>query len=145
MTITVFDTLRGRLIPLEAIVEGKVGVYVCGPTVYDVPHIGHARTLIVFDMIVRYLQYRGYQVNYIVNITDIDDKIIMRAQESCEAPDELARTFERIFIEDMKALNATLVQAYPRVSDNILKSSSSCKGSSAKDTPTKSMVTCTLM
>lgn len=119
MTITVFDTLRGQLVPLEPIVERKVGVYVCGPTVYDVPHIGHARTLIVFDMIVRYLQYRGYHVNYIVNITDIDDKIIMRAQESHEAPEELARDFEHIFIEDMEALNATLVQAYPRVSDNI--------------------------
>jgi cysteinyl-tRNA synthetase len=119
MTITVFDTLRGQLVPFEPIEEGKVGLYVCGPTVYDVPHIGHARTLIVFDMIVRYLRYRGYHVTYIVNITDIDDKIITRAQESHKAPEELARTFERIFVEDMEALNATLVNAYPRVSDNI--------------------------
>jgi cysteinyl-tRNA synthetase len=119
MTITVFDTLRGRLVPFEPIDEGKVRIYVCGPTVYDLPHIGHARTLIIFDMIARYLTYRGYQVNYIVNITDIDDKIITRAQEVHVAPKDLARKFERIFVEDMETLNATLVNAYPRVSDNI--------------------------
>jgi cysteinyl-tRNA synthetase len=107
------------LVPFEPIDEGKVRIYVCGPTVYDLPHIGHARTLIIFDMIARYLMYRGYKVNYIVNITDIDDKIITRAQEVHVAPKDLARKFERIFIEDMETLNATLVNAYPRVSDNI--------------------------
>ncbi len=119
VTLTVFDTLRGRLVPFEPIDEGKVRIYVCGPTVYDLPHIGHARTLIIFDMIARYLTYRRYQVNYIVNITDIDDKIITRAQEVHVAPKDLARKFERIFLEDMETLNATLVNAYPRVSDNI--------------------------
>jgi len=119
MTLTIFDTLRGRLIPFKPIDEGKVGIYVCGPTVYDLPHIGHARTLIIFDMIARYLTYRGYQINYIVNITDIDDKIITRARESHLVPKDLARKFERIFLEDMKTLKATLVDAYPRVSDNI--------------------------
>jgi cysteinyl-tRNA synthetase len=107
------------LVPFEPIEEGKVMIYLCGPTVYDLPHIGHARTLIIFDIITRYLTYRGYKVKYIVNITDIDDKIITRAQESNVAPKNLARKFERIFIEDMETLNATLVNAYPRVSDNI--------------------------
>lgn len=119
MTLTVFDTLRGQLIPFKPIDDGKVGIYVCGPTVYDLPHIGHARTLVIFDMIARYLTYRGYQINYIVNITDIDDKIITRAQESSENPSDLARKFERIFLEDMKTLNNTLVDVYPRVTDNI--------------------------
>ncbi len=119
MTLTVFDTLRGQLIPFKPIDDGKVGIYVCGPTVYDLPHIGHARTLVIFDMIARYLKYRGYQINYIVNITDIDDKIITRAQESSEIPSDLARKFERIFLEDMKTLNNTLVDVYPRVTDNI--------------------------
>ncbi|MEE8323549.1 MAG: cysteine--tRNA ligase [Candidatus Bathyarchaeia archaeon] len=119
MTLTVFDTLRGQLIPFKPIDDGKVGIYVCGPTVYDLPHIGHARTLVIFDMIARYLMYRGYQINYIVNITDIDDKIIMRAQESSEIPSDVARKFERIFLEDMKTLNNTLVDVYPRVTDNI--------------------------
>ncbi|RLI38429.1 cysteine--tRNA ligase [Candidatus Bathyarchaeota archaeon] len=119
MTLTVFDTLRGQLIPFKPIDDGKVGIYVCGPTVYDLPHIGHARTLVIFDMIARYLTYRGYQINYIVNITDIDDKIITRAQESSEIPSDLARKFERIFLEDMKTLNNTLVDVYPRVTDNI--------------------------
>ncbi len=119
MTVTVFDTLRGQLIPFKPIDDGKVRIYVCGPTVYDLPHIGHARTLVIFDMIARYLTYRGYQINYIVNITDIDDKIITRAQESSEIPSDLARKFERIFLEDMKTLNNTLVDVYPRVTDNI--------------------------
>jgi len=119
VTLTVFDTLRGQLIPFKPIDDGKVGIYVCGPTVYDLPHIGHARTLVIFDMIARYLTYRGYQINYIVNITDIDDKIITRAQESSEIPSDLARKFERIFLEDMKTLNNTLVDVYPRVTDNI--------------------------
>ncbi|MCW3987210.1 MAG: class I tRNA ligase family protein, partial [Candidatus Bathyarchaeota archaeon] len=119
MTLTVFDTLRGQLIPFKPIDDGKVRIYVCGPTVYDLPHIGHARTLVIFDMIARYLTYRGYQINYIVNITDIDDKIITRAQESSEIPSDLARKFERIFLEDMKTLNNTLVDVYPRVTDNI--------------------------
>ncbi len=119
VTIKVFDTLRRRLVPFEPIKEKEVGIYVCGPTVYDYTHIGHARTLLVFDIIVRYLQYREYKVKYIVNITDIDDKIIKRSQESHVAPQELAKKFEGSFFEDMKALNATQVDAYPRVSDNI--------------------------
>ena len=119
MTIRVYDTLRRRLVPFTPIKEKEVGIYVCGPTVYDFTHIGHARTLLVFDMIVRYLRYRGYEVKYIVNITDIDDKIIKRGQESKVAPQDLAKKFESLFFEDMTALNANQVDAYPRVSDNI--------------------------
>ena len=75
------DTLRGRKVVLETLQPGKVGIYCCGPTVYDMSHIGHARAALAPDIIVRTLRFLGYQVTYVRNITDIDDKIIVRAQE----------------------------------------------------------------
>jgi len=119
MSIKVYDTMRGEVVPFKPIEEGRVGIYVCGPTVYDSSHIGHARTYIAFDIIVRYLTYRGYEVKYIVNITDIDDKIIKRAQEYNVDPMDLARKFEKSFLEDMESLNLEKALVYPRVSDHI--------------------------
>lgn len=80
MTIHLYNTLTRRLEPLETIEPGVVRMYVCGVTPYDEAHIGHAMSAIVFDMIRRYLEFRGYQVRHIVNFTDIDDKVIARAQ-----------------------------------------------------------------
>jgi len=97
--------LTGRLEPFEPFSKGKVSVYVCGPTVYDYSHIGHARTYISFDVIVRYLEYRGYKLTYVVNITDIDDKIIARAKETNEDPLVLSKRFEQAFFEDMEEFN----------------------------------------
>jgi cysteinyl-tRNA synthetase len=94
-------------------------MFVCGPTVYDYIHIGNARTFVVFDVIAKYLRYRGYGVNYIQNITDIDDKIIARAQKDDVPAEEIAEKFERIFLKDMKALKVTAVDEYPRATDYI--------------------------
>ncbi len=87
--------------PFEPLVEGRVSMYVCGPTVYDVPHVGHARTAFTFDMIRRYLQWRGFEVVFVSNITDIDDKIIMRATETGTTESELARRYERAYTDQM--------------------------------------------
>lgn len=107
---------KDEFVPLE---EGKVRIYVCGPTVYDYPHIGHARTYIAFDVLVRYLRWKGYNVTYVVNITNVDDKIIARALELGKNPMELADEFERVFHEDMAALGLLRADHYPRVTEHI--------------------------
>lgn len=100
----------------------KVRMFVCGPTVYDYIHIGNARTFVFFDVVAKYLRQGGYKVEYIQNITDVEDKIIVRAQEQGKDPLKLAREFENIFLDDMKALGVTAVteyNEYARASDHI--------------------------
>jgi len=99
--------------------EKKVNLFVCGPTVYDFSHIGHARTYIVFDMIVKYLRQRDFGVFYLQNITDIDDKIIKRAKEKKIPPQKLARDFEKEYLKDMKSLKIDSVTKYARATDHI--------------------------
>lgn len=94
--------------------DKNINLFVCGPTVYDDAHIGHGRTYISFDMIKRYLEFIGYAVFYIENITDIDDKIIARAKEMEIDPEDLARDYEEKFKEDMEKLNVNSVNLYPR-------------------------------
>ena len=84
-----FNTMsrkKEEFVPLE---EGKVRMYVCGPTVYNLIHIGNARPMIIFDTVRRYLEYKGYDVNYVSNFTDVDDKIIKKANEEGESPKEI--------------------------------------------------------
>ena len=104
MTIMVYNTLGRKVEEFKPISEDEVKIYVCGPTVYDYPHLGHGRTYLAFDMIIRYLKYRGFNVKTIINITNIDDKIIKRAKKNDEDPQELADRFEQIYYEDMDAL-----------------------------------------
>ena len=99
--------------------ENRVKFFVCGPTVYDKSHIGHARTYISFDMIVRYMKYRGYSVFYLQNITDVDDKIIRRAEELGVSPMKLARKYEEMYLEDMKLLQVENVNLYARATEHI--------------------------
>ena len=104
MPIKLYNTATRKkedFIPLE---EGKVGLYVCGVTVYDFCHIGHARSTIVFDVLARYLQARGFDVTHVRNFTDIDDKIIERARQMEKAPEDLAKEFIEAFYDDMGAL-----------------------------------------
>ena len=105
-----------ELTPME---EGKIKFFVCGPTVYDFPHLGHAKTYTQFDFIVKYLRWRGFEVNYLVNITDIDDKIIQRAKDRNIGWRELADEFEKIYKDDMAALHNTAVTKYARATDYI--------------------------
>jgi len=97
----------------------KVNIFVCGPTCYDFSHIGHARTYIVFDMIVKYLKEKRYRVFYLQNITDVDDKIIDRAIEEKIFWKDLSRRFEREYLKDMKALNVNSVTKYARATAHI--------------------------
>jgi cysteinyl-tRNA synthetase len=114
-----YNTLKRKKEEFTPIRKENVGIYVCGPTVYDYPHIGHGRTYIAFDILVRYLRYKGYKVKYIVNITNIDDKIIQRGKETGRNPIEIAKEFEGIFHEDMNALNVRTPDYYPQVSKHI--------------------------
>ncbi len=104
MSLRVYNTLHGKKEDFKPLVPGKVGMYVCGVTVYDYCHIGHARANIVFDIIYRYLQYSNYEVTYVRNYTDVDDKIINRANERGISSKELSEEFIRAFDEDMEAL-----------------------------------------
>jgi cysteinyl-tRNA synthetase len=99
--------------------QRKIRLFVCGPTVYDYAHIGHARTYIFFDFFAKYLRSQGYDVNYLQNITDIDDKIIARAAERNIRPDELAKQFTASYFEDMKALSVDAVTTYAPATDFI--------------------------
>lgn len=115
----IFNTLTGKKEHFKPLQEGKINFFVCGPTVYDYPHLGHAKTYTQFDFIVRYLRSLGYDVFYLQNITDIDDKIIQRARERGVEWDQLAREFEAVYIEDMSALGNNSVTRYARASEFI--------------------------
>jgi cysteinyl-tRNA synthetase len=104
MTVRVHDTLQRAKVDLELREPGKVSIYVCGPTVYDVPHIGHGRTAVVYDVIRRYLRWRGLAVTFVSNVTDIEDKIIARAHETGGTETELAQRFEAAWWDQMDRL-----------------------------------------
>ncbi|QIH79369.1 cysteine--tRNA ligase [Macrococcoides canis] len=117
--ITLYNTLtrsKEKFVPLE---EGKVKMYVCGPTVYNYIHIGNARPAISFDVVRRYFEYRGYEVNYVSNFTDVDDKLIKAANELGETVPEIADRFIEAYFEDMHALNCKTATHHPRVMDHM--------------------------
>ncbi len=118
-TLYVYDTLSAQKKKFEPISGNEVRLFVCGPTVYDFPHLGHAKTYTQFDFIVRYLRFKGYNVFYLQNITDIDDKIIQRARERGISWKELALEFEKIYLDDMVSLHNTSVSKYARATDYI--------------------------
>ena len=101
----VYNTLTRRKEIFKPIEENKISMYVCGPTVYDYLHIGNARPYVVFDTIRRYLEYKGYEVLYVQNFTDIDDKIIARANRENKSTDEIANKFIEEALEDAQNLN----------------------------------------
>ncbi len=116
-TIFVYNTLTRSVEPIVTAIPNTVRMFVCGPTVYDFAHLGHAKTYTQFDFIARYLRFRGYQVTYLQNITDVDDKIIRRAAERGIPSNVLAEEYERYYREDMMALHNTSVDIYARAHD----------------------------
>src|SRR6058998_394777 len=102
--LRLFDTAAGEVRPLEPRDPGKVSMYVCGPTVYGPPHLGHGRFSLVFDVVRRYLEWSGLEVTYVSNITDIDDNIITKAAEEGREPTELAVACEKLWYEAMDAI-----------------------------------------
>jgi cysteinyl-tRNA synthetase len=119
MKLQVYNTLARKKEEFRPIVPGKVNMYVCGPTVYDYIHIGNARPLIFFDVVRRYLEASGYDVTYVVNFTDVDDKLIRRSQETGEPVPELAERFIAAFFEDAEALGVKTATVHPRVMNHI--------------------------
>ena len=115
----IYSTLTRSKENFETMNKNRVNFFVCGPTVYDDAHIGHGRTYVSFDTIKRYLEYSGYAVFYIQNITDIDDKIINRSKESGIPAHDIARKFEKRYIEDMAKLNVTGVNLFARATDHL--------------------------
>ncbi len=114
-----YNSLTRAKEPFVSISPGKIGIYVCGITVYDRCHIGHARSMVSFDVIVRYLRSQGYDVKYVRNITDIDDKIIARAHERAIPIDELTAQYIAAMNEDTKALNILSPDVEPRATEHI--------------------------
>jgi cysteinyl-tRNA synthetase len=119
MSLVIYNTLTRRKEEFRPRREGEVSMYVCGPTVYNYIHVGNGRAYLVFDVIRRYLAYKGYQVRCVQNFTDVDDKIINRAREEGKAPEEVARLYEKAFLEDMKALNVMPPDIAPRATETI--------------------------
>jgi len=117
MVLMIYNTLTREKEELKAISGNRLNIYVCGPTVYDHCHIGHGRSYVSFDVIRRYLKYKGYQVTYVSNITDIDDKLINRARDTGRTVEDLAKEFTRSYLEDMKALNVVPADHYPRATE----------------------------
>ena len=113
------DTRTGEVAELRTREDGKVSIYACGPTVYDSPHIGHARTALTYDVIRRYLIWRGYEVRFVMNITDIDDKIINRAADEGRTTEEVAETYEAVYLEQMDRLGIMRPDAMPHATEYV--------------------------
>ncbi len=117
--LKVYNTLSKEKEEFHPQIEGLVKMYVCGVTVYDFCHIGHARAYVVFDVIRRYLRYKGYKVTYVQNFTDVDDKIIKRAAEKGILPLDLSKAMIAEYFTDMERLNIALADSYPKVSEHM--------------------------
>jgi len=119
MALRLYNTLTRQKELFEPLEPGKVGIYLCGPTVYKESHIGHAVGPVLFDALKRYLTYKGYQVTLIVNITDVDDKIIQEAKEQDAPAERIASQVTEWYLAAMEKLGVTTVDCYPRVSEHI--------------------------
>ncbi len=119
MAIRIYNTLTRQKEELKPVVPGKVRMYLCGPTVYDYFHIGNARPFILFDIFRRYLKYRGYDVKFVANLTDIDDKIIKKANEEKISTTEVAEKYTKAFFEDTKKLGILGADVHPKATENI--------------------------
>ena len=119
MSLVIYNTLTHKKEIFEPLEKNKVRLYVCGPTVYHFIHVGNARPMVFFDIVSRYLKFKGYKVTYVRNITDIDDKIIKRAQEENKDASEIARMYTHAFEEDMKALGVEPPSHSPKATEHI--------------------------
>lgn len=119
MQINFYNSLSNQIEPFKPLEEGKVSCYVCGPTVYNYVHFGNMRPVVVFDVLRRFLAYLGYQVTFISNFTDIDDKIVAQAQKEGLSEKEIAEKYIKAFEEDRQSLNALKPTYQPRVTETI--------------------------
>ncbi len=119
MSLRLHDTLTGNKEPFRPEEPSHAKIYVCGPTVYDYAHLGHARCYVVYDVLVRHLRATGTKVTYVRNITDVDDKILKRATEAGTEPMALAERFAAAYAEDMRRLGNVDPDIEPRVSGHL--------------------------
>ena len=119
MDVRIYDTLQAKKVPFQSVTPGKVRMYVCGMTVQDVPHVGHLRSSIVGDVIRRYFEYLGFEVTFVYNFTDVDDKIIAKAEEEGIDYKEVARRNEEMFLRFAELLNIKRATHYPRATEHI--------------------------
>jgi cysteinyl-tRNA synthetase len=119
MSIKIYNTLTRKKEEFQPLIAGKVGMYVCGPTVYSNAHVGHAMSALVFDIIRRYFAYRGYQVKFVMNYTDVDDKIIRRANEQGVDPFKLAEGYIQQYAQNMIDLNVLPASVNPRATQEM--------------------------
>src|ERR1700730_9396104 len=112
--LQVYNTLTKKKEPFTTVLPGKVGMYVCGPTVYKPSHLGHMVGPVIFDTVKRYLQYVGYEVTFVVNITDVDDKLIAESQKQHTSMAELAERVTQDYVKNLKLLNVTGIDHMPR-------------------------------
>jgi cysteinyl-tRNA synthetase len=119
MTLRIYDTRAGKKIPFEPITPGKVGMYSCGITVYDRCHVGHARMMVAFDVIVRHLRASGYAVHFVRNVTDVDDKIIKKAHAEGRSAAEVAQHYTELMNADLRALDVRPADTEPRATEHI--------------------------
>src|SRR5271165_5988955 len=117
--IRLYSTLSRSKEPLETVRPGKVGMYLCGPTVYKPSHIGHMVGPVIFDTVKRYLTYLGYEVTWVVNITDVDDKLIVRARELGTTVKELAERMTADYVDALRKLNVTGIDHMPKATEHI--------------------------
>ena len=115
----IFNTLSRRKEEFKPIKPGKVSMYVCGPTVYNLIHIGNARPMIVFDTFRRYMEYKGYDVNYVSNFTDVDDKIIKKAVEEGVDSSVISERYIEECKKDMKGMNVRSATTHPNATEEI--------------------------
>lgn len=119
MALQVYNTLGRKKMPFKPLHPGKVLMYSCGPTVYDLPHIGNYRTFFTTDILYRYLEYKGFEIKLVMNITDIDDKTIKRSSEEGTSLKEFTRKYEKVFFDGLDALNIKRASLYPRATETI--------------------------
>ncbi|OQX95936.1 cysteine--tRNA ligase [candidate division KSB1 bacterium 4572_119] len=119
MALQVYNTLTNKKEEVVPVTPGKITMYLCGPTVYDYFHIGNARPFIVYDIFRRYLKYRGYDVKFVMNVTDIDDKIITKAIKEAVPASEVAGKYTNAFFEDLEKLGVEPADEYPKATENI--------------------------
>ena len=115
----IFNTLSGKTEEFKTIKDGVINMYVCGPTVYSYAHVGNMCPVIIFDMVYRYFKYRGYDVKYASNFTDVDDKIIKAAKEAGITEKELTEKYIKIYLDDVKALNCLDIDYRPKVTETM--------------------------